>query len=201
MTYGEEKGEAKRQEIEALMAGVLRKSGINQAELSAAEVVQEFADVTAPPEEWELIVMDPGGRGGGSTRKPGNVILNLGKLVRAIASGTLAITGAMEAKWTLMVAALFTWNELWSSLSIEIGEDVACVAWALWISRDDSNTVAKAEVSQAVTCERQRFGRQPLSAKEVEYALRDLVRMRCIKQSVNDPERWWLREWVNIKYY
>ena len=62
------------------------------------------------------------------------------------------------------------------------------------------DTVAKDEVLDAVTRERHRFGKPPLSEEEVGYALRDLCRMRCIEQSSRDPERWWLREWVRVKF-
>ncbi len=41
---------------------------------------------------------------------------------------------------------------------------------------------------------------QMTKRRPVERALDDLVRMGCLKQSRNDPERGWLREWVRIKY-
>lgn len=203
MGYQHEKAEAKRQELEAIIAGTLRGSEGSSTEQLAGQVVREFASLTAP--YWEsppmrLMTLQPGGLGGGSTTKPGNVTLNLRKLVRAIGNGTLTIAGAMVAPWTLLIGALLTWDALWSCLRLEIGEDQACVAWVLWSMRDASNTVAKTEVFDAVTRERKRFGKQPLSTQEVDHALRELARMGCIKPSVNDPGRWWLREWVRVKY-
>ena len=70
----------------------------------------------------------------------------------------------------------------------------------MWINRDESNTVAKADVPKAVTQERRRFRQQEVSPQEIGRALDDLVRMRCIQQSSSDPGRWWLREWVSVAY-
>ncbi|MHB8289109.1 MAG: hypothetical protein ACYDEY_07725 [Acidimicrobiales bacterium] len=203
MGYETEKmADAKRRELQTLIAGALQGLDIENPEHLADEVVQHFADVTAP--YWEstaqLMTVRSGGMGGGSTTKPGNVLLNIGKLIRAIATGTLTIVGAMTAPWTLLLGALVTWDALWSCLTLKISEDHACVIWTLWNGRDNENTIAKADVLGAVNRERSRFGKQPLSAQEVDRALDELVRMRCVQQSKNDANRWWLREWVNIKY-
>jgi hypothetical protein len=204
MGYQQEKAEAKRQDLEIIIADALRRLEVNSADHLAGQVVREFVSLTAPywdPPPLRFMTLQPGGLGGGSTTKPGNVTLNLRKLVRAIASGALTIGGAIATPWMLLVGALLTWDALWSCLRLEIGEDQACVLWTLWSMRDDRNTVAKAEIFEAVTRERQRFGKQLLSAQEVDYALHDLARMRCIKSAVDDPGRWWLREWVRVAYH
>lgn len=203
MGYETEKADAKRQDIKVIFAESLRESGIEDADLLADRLMQGFADVTAPyreSERMQLMTFSPGGIGGGSTTKPGNVVLNLGKLARAIASGILTIAGATAAPWLLLIGALVTWDALWSCLNLKLTEDHASVVWALWKNRDDENTFPKAGVLDAVNRERASFGKQPLSAMEVNRALDDLARMGCIKQSASDPQRWWLREWVRIKY-
>lgn len=203
MGYETEKADAKRQELHALVVGALQGSGIEDLDHLTDEVVHQFADITAP--YWEappsqLMTMRRGGMGGGATTKPGNIRLNIGKLVRAIATGTLTIVGVMAVPWTLVIGALVTWDALWSCLKLDMSEDHACVVWTLWNGRDDGDTIAKGDVLQAVNLERSRFGKQPLSPQEVDRVLDDLVRMRCVQQSKNDPNRWWLREWVSIKY-
>jgi hypothetical protein len=203
MEYETEKADAKRQDLKGIIAESLRRSGIDDSDLLAGQVVQQFADVTAPyyePEPMKLIVLGEGGVGGGSTTKPGNVVLNLRKLVRAIASGILTIAGATAAPWLLVIGALVTWDALWSCLNLKLTEEHACVIWALWENRDDNNTFPKSETLDAVNRERAEFGMQPLSAMQVNRALDDLVKMGCVKQSANDPQRWWLREWIRIKY-
>jgi len=201
--YDEKKAEAKRQELRGLIAQTFEHVSSDEAARLATEVAKHFADVTPPywePPPVQMVRLSEGGRGRATTTKPGNVVLNLRKLVVAIASGTLTIAGAMAVPWTLVVGALVTWDSLYSSLQLEISEIQGCVLWSLWKERDDGLTVAKAEVFDAVSRERTAFGMQPLTPQEVEYALADLARMRCIKQSVNDRERWWLREWVTIRY-
>lgn len=203
MGYETEKADAKRQDLKVIIAESLRGAGIEDTDLLADRVVQRFADVTPPYSELEpvrLMVLGQGGVGGGSTTKPGNVVLNLGKLVRAVASGILTIAGAMTAPWLLVIGALVTWDALWSCLNLKLTEEHACVVWALWKNRGDDSTFPKSDVLDAVNRERTAFGKQPLSAMEVDRAFADLARMGCIKQSVNDPQRWWLREWVQIKY-
>jgi hypothetical protein len=195
--------EAKRRELQGLIAQSLVGMPTDEARQLAAEAAGYFAVVKAPKSELprsELSTIRPGGRGGGFTTKPGNVVLNLGKLVRAMATGALTIAGAMATPWTLLVGALVTWDSLWSCLKLEINDAQACVLWSLWQARDDHKTVAKADVFEAVQRERVAVGASPLSQQEIDYALEDLVKVRCIRQSSKDPERWWLREWVRVKY-
>jgi hypothetical protein len=201
--YEEEKAHAKRLELHALIAKTLATGNADAADQIAADVLEAFADITAPyyePPPIQLITLREGGYGGGSTTKPGNVRLNLRKLVMAIAGGTITIGGALATPWLLIPGALLTWDALWSCLNLEITEAHACVVWGLWIARDEDNTVRKSEVVEIVNRERKNYGRQALSAQEINDALGDLAKMSCIQESRGDRERWWLREWVRIKY-
>jgi hypothetical protein len=201
--YEEEKAEAKRHELQGLIAQTLEDVPTDDAGRLAAEVAGYFANVTAPywePPPMKLVTIVPGGHGGGTTTKPGNVVLDLRKLVSAIATGALTIAGTMAVPWTLIVGALVTWDNLWSCLELKIDDVQACVLWSLWQARDDRYTVAKADVLEAVQRERQVAGAQPLSQQEIVHALKDLAKMKCIKESPRDPERWRLRERVKIEY-
>jgi hypothetical protein len=192
--------EAKRQELRAAVSASLEEVAGDDAARLASAVIDYFASITAP--EWEarmdLVVLRSGGLGGGSSTKPGNVVLNLRKLVVAIASGAITLAGA-TVPWALILGALVVWDNLWSSLQLKIDDDQACVLWTLWNGRDEDRTFPKPDVHEAVNRERSLFGRQPLGAGEIDHALGDLVRMRCIEDAA-DPERWWLREWVSIDY-
>lgn len=166
--------------------------------------MQHFITVSAPywkpPPPIELIKMHSGGKHGATSTKPGNVTLNMRNLVVAIPSGILTITGAMATPWALLLGALVTWDSLWSCLQLEIGEVQASVLWALWKYRYENNTVAKNYVQGLVNRELAELGQQSLTEKEVEYALKDLRRMGCIKESSNDAGRWWLCESVRVFY-
>jgi hypothetical protein len=203
----DESVDPKHQELRTLIGEALQEIGLDDAERLADQVEAHYANVTPPSVEvdielppTEMVTVRPGGRGGGVTTKPGNVVLNLRKLITAIASGALTIAGTAAVPWMLVVGALVTWDRLYSSAQLEINEVQACVAWSLWVSRDAAGTLAKVEVFDVVNRERENFGQQPLSVKEVDYALQDLERMGCIQQSRSDPDRWWLREWVRVRY-
>lgn len=203
MHVDEERAAAKRAEVTNKMAEGLRPIYGTDAEELARKTVQHFVQVTSPrwePPPMHLLTMSPGGLGGGSTTKPGNVTLNLRRLVVAVASGTLTMVGATMAPWTLILGALVTWDSLWSSLQLDLGEADASVAWALWKTCDGDHTVAKGEVVAAVNYERGAFGKQPLSSQEIDFALGRLQRMQCIQEARTDTNRWWLREWVRIRY-
>src|SRR4051794_6792381 len=145
--------EAKRRELQGLIAQGLEGMPPEEATQLAAAAAGDLADGKAP--KWEAPplekgTMRSGGRGGGGTSKPGNIVLNVGQLVRALATGALTVAGTMATPWTLLVGALITWDSLWSCLKLEINEAQACVLWSLWQVRDDRNTVANADVFNAV---------------------------------------------------
>jgi hypothetical protein len=201
--YDNVRATAKREEIARLLSDGIAGAGVLDGGQAAAATLSIFAEVTAPyyePEHMQLMTMSPGGTSGGSSVKPGNIRLNLGKLVRAIASGTLTIVGAMAAPWTLVIGALITWDSLWSCLNLDLTEQHASVIYAMWLARDDRATVAKSDVVRLVNTERVARGTQPLSYQEISRVINDLNAMRCIQQSKTDESRWWLREWVRIQY-
>jgi hypothetical protein len=203
MHVDEKRAADKHAEITSRMADALRPTCGAAAEEFARRTVGHFAEITAPrwePPPIQLMTMSPGGLGGGSSTKPGNITLNLRQLVVAVASGTLTMVGATVAPWTLIFGALVTWDSLWSSLQVELGEAEASVAWALWKACDADHTVAKKEVITIVNKERGAFGKQKLSTQEIDFALGRLERMRCIQDAKSDPNRWWLREWVRVQY-
>ena len=65
---------------------------------------------------------------------------------------------------------------------------------------DEDQTVPETILLPKVNEDRARYGHAPLSEKELADALGTLERMQCIKRSRNDPARWWLREWIRVKY-
>lgn len=196
------KAAIKRKELENLVAGKLQPIVGNEASQIAIGILHHFATITPPEEssQLKLITIRPGGHRGGSSTKPGNVTLNMRKLVIAIASGILTIVGAFAAPWTLVLGALVTWDSLWSCLQLNLSEIEASVLWTLWKNRGEDDTVAKVQVLDAVNRERGHFGKRSLSEREVEDSLEDLQRMGCIEEPANDNSRWWLREWVIIEY-
>ena len=132
--------------------------------------------------------------------KPGNILLDMRRLITAVASGVLTVVGVAEVPWTAVFGALVLWDTLYAGARIELSEREAAVLWTLWLLRDGAYTAPQAGLLEAVNVERERYGRSRLTQQEFDDALRKLERISSIEQSSNDPSRWWLREWVRITY-
>jgi hypothetical protein len=201
MGYAEERANEALVKLQRTFLDALLDIGVEITEPEAADAIDTFVKVTPPVESYSsyLLRFNEGGVGGGSSTKPGNIELNIHKLVRIVVSGTLAIASAISDPWTLMLGALVTWDAIWSCLQLTITEDEACVLWTLWIGVDANSTARAADLDVAVNLERLSYGLPPLSSQAVERALETLRRMKCVEQSLNDPSRLWLREWIRVK--
>lgn len=209
MAWDEESLRQKRNEVMEVaakrIAQALDDQGPSTEEVTAlAEGLLEACVRLTPPEAGSelvfLITADRYGRGGGRTTKPGNLRINIGQVVIAVAGGTLTVMGAMSVPWTLPLAALVLWNEFYSKATVEIGEFDASVIWAMWLHRDHNVTVDDAELLDLVNGERRKGGMQALLREQLDRSLRTLEKLKCIKRSKRNANRWWLREWVNVDY-
>ena len=109
------------------------------AETTARAVIDSFVQITPPeaaPTIVEFISLPSGGRGGGRSVKPGNLLLNMRKLFTAIASGVITTASVIGAPWTAPFAALVLWDRVWSGLNIDITEREAVLLWTMWNNRD-----------------------------------------------------------------
>jgi hypothetical protein len=143
--------------------------------------------------------MDSGGMGGGVSVKPGNVRLNMRQLVKCIASGVITIVGVVQLPWTAVFGALVIWDDLYAGTRIELSESDASVMWTLWLNRDEDHTVAERGLLQKVNEERHKYGATELTQRELDDSLQRLSTLRSIERA-NDESRWWLREWVRVRY-
>ena len=193
----------KRSELQSLVKSLFDNSLPLHADKLASDLFANFIVVTPPFREspgMELITIRHGGRDRGSSVKPGNVTLNLRKLIVGIASGSLTISGALVTPWMLIPGALVVWDSLYSSLEVEIGENEASVIWAMWLNVDAAVSIAKVDVTEITNEERNRYGLPPLSASEIEYALANLAALGCIVDSENEGDRHILVEKVRVDY-
>lgn len=176
-------------------------SSITMAE--ASQLVDACVVITPPGEEVVIIKylrIGAGGRDGGSSAKPGNVLLNLRKLVVAAASGVLTLSGGVLAPWLYVVGGLVIWDSLYSCLQIEVDETTAAVIWTLWKYADGENTIAKDGLLARVNAELKRHQGRAVSQEQLQQSLQKLERMSTIATSRTDLTRWWLREWVRVRY-
>lgn len=203
MAYDTERSAEKLDDLGKFAASGLSHLDTTARASAAAYVVQNFARVT-PPEKGEarleLITLDRGGIDGGTSTKPGNILLNMRKLVATLAGGALTIVGSTHSPWTLLLGALVVWDSIYSGSQVALSEREAAIVWTMWLKSDDKQTIPHAQLLPLVNDHLERHGRGRISPEQLADSLRILERMRCIQRSGTDPSRWWLREWVSVKY-
>jgi hypothetical protein len=111
----------------------------------ASLIIEKFAKVSPPEKEdfdtVSFILLSAGGRGGGRSLKPGNVRLNMLKLMHALAGGVISVAAAVKAPWLVPFVAVRTWNDLWTSLNVNITEREAAILWTMWKYKDINNNM------------------------------------------------------------
>jgi hypothetical protein len=207
MELDQERAKSKRED---LLKVVVDRLGVhvgdkNQSDLPAIAnfIVDKCCKISAPEREevaMELIVLRPGGGGGGRSRKPGNIALNMRKLVVALASSTLAISGIVANPLLAPLGALVLWDSIVSKMELDFQEREASVIWAMWLNRNERDHVAREGLLDLVNKERQTHGRAALSALELDDACLALSKIGCIKPAKGIESAWWLCEWIQVNF-
>ena len=120
----DDRADGKRQElIQIAEAAVLshkprrgaEKIPERSANKLAAAVVDAFASLTPPKHEISigLMTMFQGGTGGGSSVKPGNILLNWRTIIIEGSLSVLAAVEGVKKPWLAPFAALAIWCQLW----------------------------------------------------------------------------------------
>jgi hypothetical protein len=166
----------------------------------AESIIDRFCRMSPPldpPMTISLITIGHGGRGGGQTRKPGNLSLNWKRLSGEFADVVINVAGAVAVPWLIPFAALSLWNKILIHATIELTKEQAASICAMWHRCDEKNKItlpkAFAEINQLF----QVFKWPPLSHEAFTNILRDLEHLQCIEAT---GETIWLREWVQTRY-
>jgi hypothetical protein len=200
MEYDNEALEAKKSEIQALPVEAIRR--VNRASEEAVEsAVEAFTRLTPPtdPEPViEMITVGSFGRGGGKSRKPGNIYLNWQKLMDIVPDATIATAGALTSPaWLLPLIGLYVWNKLWRGAEEDLTEVEACTIFALWKNRNGQSKISEDEGFVRNNALREQQDMPALLRSEYDVAINRLLRMECIEIENGIV---WLREWVRIQY-
>jgi hypothetical protein len=192
----------KASELAHLLENVYSTQGIQLGPGMALALVKEFATITAPEDSGTLglVIMRTAGRGGGRSAKPGNIAFDMPKLIKALSAGVLTTVAAFHTPWTAVFGAIILWDRLYAGACIDLSENEASVLWTMWQLRDEEGTVAHDGLLGSVNVERQKYGRTELSARELDDALGKLEEIATIERFSKYKSRWWLREWVRVKY-
>jgi hypothetical protein len=196
---------SKLDELSELLRTASAATGAMFDQVYALEIVRHLATITPPmisveEEKWRYIETKPVGLGGGISIKPGNVRLNIHALVSAVAKGAFTVVSVAHLPWMAPLGAMVLWDALYSTTKVPLSENDACVVWAMWLNCDGKHTLPEAGALEMVNRERREHGQSHLSEAVFDDSINTLQRMKCIERWSSDPSRWWLREWVNVKY-
>jgi hypothetical protein len=201
MKFDEKRAEVKRKELTYIVSGILQNYNIQNKEKISSIIIDLFVDDITPP-ETELIryklEMRPIGIGGGKSIKPGNILLNWRKLLVGASETILTVAGAVATPWLIPFAGIVVLNTILSLSTIEITERHAAVIWTIWSNRDPKNCVEGKVILKLVNKELQKYNRPKMNQKELDMVLKDLKKMKCIKEI--EENKWCLREKVKVSY-
>ena len=190
----------KKREVEEMaLAAANRIAGAKPED--ARSMVEGFVSLTAPEEPevmMEMITMASFGRGGGRSRKPGNVFLNWRKLIDVVPDATIAGAGvATSPPWLWFMIALYVFNKVWRGAEEPIDEVGASIVFALWHHRNGEDRISEDNGFSRVNEMRTREGMRPLTRVEFDVAVNHLLKIECIE--IEDGMIW-MYEHVWIEY-
>ncbi len=165
---------------------------VQQAVLTSAgapQIVEDtifsmFIEIT-PPEDPEislgLVKIGKNGFGTASSRKPGNICLNWGKLMDVVPDVTIAAYGGVASPfWLLPFIGLYVCNKLWCGSLEELTEVEATVIYALWKNKTGEKKIDVDNGFQNAN-EIRRMTKLPcLQRKEFDRAIQRLLELKCI---------------------
>ena len=201
-----DRAEKKKNEIISSLSSILQTNvGVKDSfDQISKEIVSNCINVRPPEKEkivLHLITMSPSGRGGGKSTKAGNIVLNIRKLVEAIANGVFAAVSTYQVPWLGIFGFILLWNSLWSSAQVDLSENDAAVIWTMWVHRDrKNNEISDEGLLNKVNDHLAIYDRASITQKDMEFSIRRLEKIKSIKRSKKYPKNWWLCEWIAPAY-
>ncbi len=166
-----------------------------------ARAIDAFAHVQAPeaPEvSMRYITVQSLRPSGGTSRKPGNVLLNWRRLFNTLPELALGGVGATSVpRWLVPLACLHLWNRLNESAVEELSDVEASTITALWLNRRDDRKIDAESGFDVTNRHRRELGLESLTKMRYEQCLDRLQALRCVE--LRDGVIW-LREWVRVPY-
>ncbi|MDP2602492.1 MAG: hypothetical protein Q8S00_07850 [Deltaproteobacteria bacterium] len=191
--------EAKEKEIEAILATLAAGHAVLDPR-QTQKLIGSFVTVTPPllpPPVIKRITISELGRGGGDTRKPGNVTLNWRKLLELVPDVTLAVAGVAGSPWLIPLAALYVWMRLWNAASVSLEEEDAFVVYSLWLHRNGENKISEDNAFLKTETLAHKHGFPAITKEKFTKIIDKLLSLECVEMEEGII---WLREWVRIEY-
>lgn len=197
----------KTDELCSIMGKEMEIAGIEEAEKSPSDLFHDlekcgYLEITAPEEEkplLECIVLNRNsGYEKGRSIKPGNIKLNMRKLVESIPAMTALIASiAWDINLLKVCSALTLWKSLRDVSTVDITRDQAIIMVALWQHCNDDHRIKTEKGFEVANSFYASIGDTTISTKKYHTILDQLVRLGCIEI---DDDIIWLREWIRNGY-
>lgn len=196
-----------QQNVEKEMAETLIGGKNELKDYDAFELYQElkdfgFVQISAPQEEspkMMMITIDSLKEyNQGSSIKPGNIRLNIKKLIDAI-PGVIEIVVGVNADVPILLvcAALNLWKTLRDVSTVEISKDQAFVIVALWKNCNTERKIGLEKGYVAVNELLAKYGEPEITETKYNKIIDSLIKIECIEMEENII---WLREWISKNY-
>ena len=197
--------EKEKELISSLSSFLKSKSSLKDSfDQISNEIVSSCVSIRPPEKEqiiFEFMTMSPSGRGGGRSTKPGNIVLKIRKLIEAVASGAFVAVSAYQVPWLGIFGLILLWNSLWRAAEVDLSENDAAVIWTMWVHRDrQNNEISENELLVKVNDHLSKYERASITQKDLDFSIKNLAAIKCIKRSKRNPQNWWLCEWIATTY-
>lgn len=167
----------------------------------AARVVDSLCSLSPPqdpPHVMEMITVRSMGSSGGRSRKPGNVLANIGSLAEDFGDIGLAAAAVAADHRLVPLAALSIWAKIWKNSKVELTSEQATLAYAIWINREAGNLISRDQAREMhkLICINNDLP-EP-TEKTFDAALSVLISLGSVEP--HSSGKIWIREWVRNTY-
>lgn len=134
----------------------------------------------------------------GSSIKPGNILLNIRKLIEAIPEVVSIGAGmACDNHIVTVCGALSLWLKLRDIATINISKEQAFVIVALWRNCNSRHKISLDDGYTATNDLLKQYGELEITSLKYNMIIDSLAKIECIELT---EEIIWLREWISKNY-
>ena len=154
------------------------------------------------PHTTQLIIINSSSKfQNGESIKPGNIMLNIKKLIDSLPDLTIACVAVSTEIPILKVCAFLNiWKMLRNIISIKITKDEAMTIIALWESCNKDRKITTSNGFDSVNAFLKNLSMNKYTMDKYIDILNKLKEIGSIELSKDDKDTLWLREWVSKKY-
>lgn len=198
--------EKKELELTNVIAKGLEKMDCEYAEKEAERLLHELLNsgciqISAPKEDFMMhcLRIDAlNSYNSGESIKPGNIFLNIRKLINTIPNIIgFGVSATYDITILKVCSVLNLWINMRNIMTVKINKEQAIVIIALW---KNCNYEHKIELVNGHICTNnlmQVLGEDNISWKKYNLIIDQLVQIHCIELEEGII---WLREWISKKY-